>query len=57
MRKAVRWINGQEYLMCGRASSKDEAKKEAKALLKSWSKVVIVKYDDYDFAIFVHGSK
>lgn len=57
MTKGVRFIDGREYLLCGRAESKTAALEARKALLASWDKVRIVKVWDYDFMLYVHGAK
>lgn len=57
MQKGTRWINGQEYLLCGRVDSKERAVQQATALRTEWAKVRIIKLWEYDFMLYVHGRK
>jgi hypothetical protein len=57
MTKGIRFIDGREYLLCGREFTKEKAKQEKAALLASWERVRIVKLSDWDFMLYVHGSK
>jgi hypothetical protein len=57
MRRGVRWINGQEYLLCGRHGCKEFAEREAMYLRKSWLKVRIIKRHNWDFMLYVHGAR
>ena len=56
MTKGVRFIDGQEYLLCGRTSERDAAERQAKALKSSWSRVRIIKLNNWDFMIYVHAA-
>ena len=55
MIKGTRWIKGQEFIICGRAFTKDSARTEKQSLLKEWSQVRIIKLNDNDYALYVHG--
>lgn len=55
--KGVRWIDGREYLLCGRADSKEGAQSQARALRASWFSVRIVKLWEFDFMLYVHGRR
>jgi hypothetical protein len=55
--KGVRWIDGQEYLLCGRYNDKDSASRAAKINREDWERVRIIKLNDWDFLIYVHGRK
>lgn len=53
--RGIRFINGQEYMLCGRTSERDAAQREAKSLRSSWSKVRVIKISNWDYMIYVHG--
>ncbi len=53
--RGIRMIEGQEYLLCGRCSSKESAIREAEALRKTHIKVRIIKVWDCDYMLYVHG--
>lgn len=55
MTKGIRWIDGREFLLAGRKSRKEDAKQEAAALRASWAQVRIVKLNDWDYMLYVHG--
>lgn len=48
-------IDGKEFLLAGRTNSKESAKSEKAALLKSHAIVRIIKLNDWDFMIYIHG--
>ena len=50
-------IDGQEYLLCGRYTDKEQAARAKAALLHSWLKVRIIKLSNWDYLLYVHGSK
>jgi hypothetical protein len=51
----VRFIDGREYLLAGRVSSKAAAQHEAEALRTRHASVRIIKLWAYDFMLYVHG--
>jgi hypothetical protein len=55
MSKGTRYIDGREYLLCGRYSSGEEARKAAKLARAEWMYVRTVKLNSLDFMIYVHG--
>lgn len=55
MSKGTRYIDGQEFILCGRELSKENAQKVRKVLLERWAKVRIIKLADWDFMLYVHG--
>jgi len=55
--KGVRWIDGREYLLCGRESNKEHAQWHATALREQWERVRIVKLNDWDYLLYVHARK
>ena len=55
--KGIRMINGQEYMLNGRYSDKEQAQKAADELRYSWSKVRVIKLWECDYMIYVHGAK
>jgi hypothetical protein len=57
MQKGNRIINGREFLLCGRASSKESAEQHKRSLRDGWTLVRIVKMSDWDFMLYVHGAK
>jgi hypothetical protein len=57
MRRGVRWIDGREFLLCGRESSREDAERAKKTLRDSWERVRIVKLNNWDFMLYVHGGR
>lgn len=55
MSKGIRFIDGQEYLLAGRCSSKQSAISEAIELRRFHSKVRIIKVWEFDYLVYVHG--
>lgn len=56
MQKGARMINGQEYILAGRCSNKESAKKQAEAVRTRYQKVRIIKILDYDYMIYAHAA-
>ena len=55
MAKGIRWIGGRQYLLHGRASSKDRAKQSAQDLRNDGYIVRVVKLWEFDYMIYSHG--
>lgn len=55
--RGTRYINGREYLLCGRYSSKVAAQSAAESSRERWYQVRIIKVNQWDFMIYVHGAK
>jgi hypothetical protein len=55
MARGTRWIDGREYLLGGRVSTKEQAISERADLLRDWSRVRIIKRNDWDYMLYVHG--
>lgn len=51
--KGVRWINGKEYLLAGRFSSRESAATEK----DFWIEAKIIKLGMMDFALYQHGGR
>lgn len=57
MQRGVRFIKGQEYLLAGRVTDRDKAKDQAKALEQRWYQVRVIRRNDFDFMLYVHGER
>ena len=50
-------IDGQQYLLCGRYTDREDAARAAEALRGDWEKVRVIKVALLDYRIFVHARK
>jgi hypothetical protein len=55
--RGVRYIDGKVYLLCGRTADCDDAHRRAAQLKAEWNKVRIIKLNDWDYMLYVHGAK
>lgn len=54
MTKGIRIINGREYLLSGRAGSKESAESEATAIRRRGKLVRIIRLRESDYLIYSH---
>lgn len=55
MTRGVRWINGREFLLCGRYDDREKALEAKRVSLLYWDRARIVKLNPFEWFVYVHG--